>query len=185
MIARIVAFVAGHAGLQRPKAVRILALGVGFCGFFVVIPLLLGLAGHAVARSAGLAIPRSVEIPLGLGAAISGLCLLLWAVWAFWFVGGGTPAPFASPLRLVTEGPFRYTRNPIMLSGILFYFGVGTLWDRWVTGLVMFAIAGLLGTLYHKGIEEKELLARFGVQYEAYRRRTSFLIPLPPKPKRD
>ena len=38
-----------------------------------------------------------------------------------------------------------------------------------------------LGTSYHRSIEEKELALRFGKEYEEYRKRTSFFIPLPPK----
>lgn len=45
----------------------------------------------------------------------------------------------------------------------------------------MFIIPISLGILYHKKVEEKELLERFGREYEEYRRRTSFLIPWPPK----
>ena len=60
--------------------------------------------------------------------------------------------PFASPTRLVTSGPFKYTRNPIKLGAILFYFGIGTICDQLVTGIVMLAIAVLLGAIYHKSV---------------------------------
>jgi protein-S-isoprenylcysteine O-methyltransferase Ste14 len=50
-----------------------------------------------------------------------------------------------------------------------------------MTGLVMLALGALLGTFYHKVIEEKELALRFGEECEEYRKRTSFLLPLPPK----
>lgn len=33
------------------------------------------------------------------------------------------------------------------------------------------------GTFYHKTMEEKELAARFGKDYEAYKKSTPFLIP--------
>jgi protein-S-isoprenylcysteine O-methyltransferase Ste14 len=100
---------------------------------------------------------------------------------AFYFVGKGTPVPFASPTKLVTSGPFRYTRNPIKLGAILFYFGVGCIYDSFVAGLAMLVTGAMLGTVYHKCVEQKELVIRFGDEYERYRKRTSFLIPLPPK----
>lgn len=45
----------------------------------------------------------------------------------------------------------------------------------------MLMIAAPLGTPYHKAVEEKELLQRLDPKYDAYRKRTSFLIPRPPK----
>jgi protein-S-isoprenylcysteine O-methyltransferase Ste14 len=81
----------------------------------------------------------------------------------------------------VTSGPFKYTRNPIKLGAILFYFGTGTVCDQLLTGLIMSAIGLLLGAIYHKSVEEKELAIRFGKDYEEYRKRTSFLIPLLPR----
>jgi len=50
-----------------------------------------------------------------------------------------------------------------------------------MTGLVMLTIGVILGTFYHKGVEEKELLLRFGDEYKEYQERTSFLIPMPPR----
>jgi protein-S-isoprenylcysteine O-methyltransferase Ste14 len=47
--------------------------------------------------------------------------------------------------------------------------------------LVMLLTGATLGSIYHKCVEEKELAIRFGKEYEEYRKRTSFLIPLPPK----
>jgi protein-S-isoprenylcysteine O-methyltransferase Ste14 len=181
---RIVAFIAKHGGKKRPAAIRIMSLALGLFTFLGVVPFLLGIVGHRVADYTGLYVARPLEIALGLTGITIGLFFLLWSVAAFWFMGKGTPVPFASPTRLVTSGPFRYTRNPIKLGAILFYFGVGTIGDQMVTGLVMLAIGLLLGTIYHKGVEEKELLVRFGEEYSEYRNRTSFLIPWPPKRNR-
>jgi protein-S-isoprenylcysteine O-methyltransferase Ste14 len=35
----------------------------------------------------------------------------------------------------------------------------------------------IIGSFYHKAVEEKELLARFGKEYEDYKARTPFLVP--------
>jgi protein-S-isoprenylcysteine O-methyltransferase Ste14 len=184
MANRIVAFIAKHAGRKRSAAIRILSLVLGLFTFLGVVPFLLGSVGHRVAGYAGIHVARPLEIVLGTAGITTGLSFLLWSVAAFWLAGKGTPVPFASPTRLVTSGPFRYTRNPIKLGVILFYFGVGTIGDELVTGAVMLAIGFLLGTIYHKGVEEKELLIRFGEEYREYRNRTSFLIPWPPKRNR-
>ena len=181
MINKVAAFVAKHAGRERPTTIKILSLIMGSFLFFILAPIALGLIGRAVAKYMPIHLPRIAEASIGIAAILGGLVFLLWSVSTFWRVGRGTPVPMASPVKLVTVGPFKYTRNPIKLGAFLFYFGLGTVWDGLMTGLVMAAIAVMLGTLYHKSVEEKELAMRFGDEYEQYRKRTSFLIPLPPK----
>jgi protein-S-isoprenylcysteine O-methyltransferase Ste14 len=181
MINKVAAFVAKHAGRERPTTIKILSLILGSFLFFILVPIALGLVGHAVAKYMPIHLPRIVEVSIGLAGISGGLAFLLWSVSTFWRVGRGTPVPMASPVKLVTVGPFKYTRNPIKLGAFLFYFGLGTVWDGLMTGLVMAAIAVILGTLYHKSVEEKELALRFGDEYEHYRKNTSFLIPLPPR----
>lgn len=181
MTNKIVNFLSKHAGKERRTTIKILSLVTGIFIFFILVPIALGIFGHGVASYVLVSVPRIVEVALGIASIILGLFFYLWSVSAFWFVGKGTPVPFASPTRLVTCGPFRYTRNPINLGAILLYFGVGCICDGFVTGLVMLATGALLGSIYHKCVEEKELVIRFGNEYEEYRKHTSFLIPLPPK----
>ena len=181
MMGKVAAFVAKYAGKERPTPIKILSFILGSFAFFVLVPIALGLIGHAAAKYVPIHLPRILEVSIGLIGISAGLVLLLWSVSTFWRIGRGTPVPFASPVRLVTSGPFRYTRNPINLGAFLFYFGLGLVWDGLMTGLVMMAIAVTLGTLYHKSVEEKELAMRFGAEYERYRARTSSFIPWPPK----
>lgn len=177
---KLVAFVANHAGRPRPVAVKLLSLMAGFLMFLVVIPLILGLAAHFLAVSIPAFMPRVLEFVIGLTFILTGLFFLCWSAWTFWFTGGGTPVPFASPVKLVTTGPFRYTRNPIKLGASLIYFGLGAVIDTFMTGLMMFIVILICGAIYHKVIEERELAIRFGDAYESYRRRTPFIIPRPP-----
>lgn len=179
MPGRLVTFVARHAGKERSTATKVLSLLSGIVVFFVLVPSVLGLLGHWIVRQ--MAIPQAPNVLVSAVSIILGLVFLLWSIATFWFVGRGTPVPFASPTRLVTTGPFRYTRNPIKLGVTLFYLGVGSAFDGFATGLTMFVLGVILGSIYHKKVEEKELRIRFGQEYEEYRRRTSFLVPLPPR----
>jgi protein-S-isoprenylcysteine O-methyltransferase Ste14 len=181
MLNKVVTFVAKHGGKERSTMIRVVSYLWGFLFFFVVAPIVLGIIGHLIAELASLRVPRIFEMLLGLTAISVGLIFILWSVFTFWFIGRGTPVPLASPIRLVTSGPYKYTRNPLKLGAFLFYFGIGTICDELLTGLIMFAIALLLGILYHKNVEEKELTIRFGKEYKEYQKRTSFLIPLPPR----
>jgi protein-S-isoprenylcysteine O-methyltransferase Ste14 len=181
MLDKVVAFIAKHGGKERSTIFRIVSFAWAFLFFFVIAPIALAMAGHLVAEYISVHVPRTIEISLGVIAISVGLFFILWSVFTFWFIGRGTPVPIASPIRLVTGGPFKYTRNPIKLGAVLFYFGIGTVGDQLVTGFIMFAIGLLLGVMYHKSVEQKELTIRFGKEYEEYRKRTSFLIPLPPR----
>ncbi|MBF0103899.1 MAG: isoprenylcysteine carboxylmethyltransferase family protein [Deltaproteobacteria bacterium] len=181
MLEKVVGFIAKHSGQEHSTLIRIMSLVLGIFVFLIFSPLALGIAGHLIAECVHINVPRTVEMSLGVTGISVGFFFLFWSVSAFWFVGRGTPFPFASPTRLVTSGPFNYTRNPIKLGAVLFYFGIGTICDQLVTGIIMLAIGVLLGTIYHKSVEEKELVIRFGKNYEDYRKRTSFFIPLSPR----
>ena len=183
MINKVAAFVAKHAGRERPAAVKVLSLILGAVLFFFLVPFVLGLIGRAAAKFMPIYLSTIAEASIGIAGISAGLGFVIWSVSTFWRIGRGTPVPLASPVKLVTVGPFRYTRNPIKLGAFLYYFGLGVIWDGLMTGLVMAAIAMILGTLYHKAVEEKELALRFGDAYERYRKRTSFIIPLPPRNK--
>lgn len=65
-----------------------------------------------------------------------------------------------------------------MLLGVIIYFlGIGTIVDSITIGFIMSCLILLIGTCYSKFIEEKELRMRFGLEYEEYREKTTFLIP--------
>jgi protein-S-isoprenylcysteine O-methyltransferase Ste14 len=71
---------------------------------------------------------------------------------------------------IVTDGPFRYSRNPLYLSLVLFYLG-GTLLIDGVAPLIVLVLVLLV---LHFGIvrrEEQYLEGKFGDVYRAYRAR--------------
>ena len=54
---------------------------------------------------------------------------------------------------------------------------MGTFFGSFAIGITMFVVGLILGSAYHKLVEEKELMAKFGREYEEYRSKTPFLIP--------
>jgi protein-S-isoprenylcysteine O-methyltransferase Ste14 len=78
--------------------------------------------------------------------------------------------------ELITDGPFRYCRNPMTLGAILAYLGIAV-GARTPAGMALvLSFAGVLLT-YLKRFEERELAERFGAPYVDYKRRTPFFIP--------
>jgi protein-S-isoprenylcysteine O-methyltransferase Ste14 len=85
--------------------------------------------------------------------------------------------------ELLTEGPFRYCRNPMTLGAILAYLGIA-LAARTTAGMAfVLSFAAVLLT-YLKRLEERELAERFGEAYLAYRRATPFIVPRLPRQRR-
>ena len=81
---------------------------------------------------------------------------------------GTNVLPTQPTLALATDGPYRYTRNPLYLAAICVYVGV----SLWVDSLVMLLLLPPMIGVLHAGIvlrEERYLSAKFGDSYEAYR----------------
>ena len=148
-------------------------------------PVFLGLLPFLVA-GIGPRLDRRLGLPrLRIGAAgrvlgglltAAGFSLGLWSVYTQLDRGRGTPLPVMPTQELLTEGPFRYCRNPMTLGAILAYLGIG-ITARTPAGiaLVLSFAASLL--VYLKGLEEGELAERFGDAYLAYKRETPFIVP--------
>ena len=113
---------------------------------------------------------------LGGLVTVLGFSLGFWSVNTQLTRGRGTPLPVMPTQELLTEGPFRYCRNPMTLGTILVYLGL-CVWLGSLSALVIVLI--LAGALlsYIKFIEEKELEARFGQAYLEYKRSTPFILP--------
>lgn len=78
--------------------------------------------------------------------------------------------PYLESTAIVTEGPFRFSRNPLYLSATLAYLGVALWWSNlWLLLLLPPLVAAMQGLVI--GPEERYLEARFGEPYRAYRAR--------------
>ncbi|MEO0472921.1 MAG: isoprenylcysteine carboxylmethyltransferase family protein [Bacteroidota bacterium] len=90
--------------------------------------------------------------------------------------GKGTPLPTDCPNELVIAGPYRFVRNPMAVAGIGQGISVGII----LGSFLVILYAGIGGVLWHvlvRPVEEKDLAARFGEAYEAYRRKTRCWLP--------
>jgi protein-S-isoprenylcysteine O-methyltransferase Ste14 len=118
---------------------------------------------------------RPVDIgayPFRAGLVIGGLCIAIAVALGAWAIAemkrhGTTIHPGETPTRLVTSGPFRFTRNPLYLTHLFFIAGVAlamnSLW--FLAGVVVQAL--LLDRLIIVR-EESVIRERFGDEYGQY-----------------
>jgi len=113
-------------------------------------------------------LPERLEVPVALALVLPGLVLLP-ALRAF--VRARTrPEPWKPTTALVTDGPYRFTRNPMYLGFTLVYLGLAA-WANSAWPVVF--LPAVLGTM-HFGVirrEEAYLERLFGEEYRAYCRR--------------
>lgn len=118
---------------------------------------------------------------LGLLAYYVGIGLAVWAkvvMGQSWGPPGTRPDARDRAVRLVTEGPFRYTRNPIYFGLWFGLMGAYLALENWFV-LGVLAIGLLFPTLLRA--EEEILRDMFGDTYAAYARRTSRWWPRRPR----
>lgn len=106
---------------------------------------------------------------LGVAAVLASAGLGFWGIRAM-FQTGESPDPSAPTRRLVTGGPFAYSRNPLYLSLALFEVGLGLLFDNlWL--FILLLPAFLYVDRLIVGREEAYLEGRLGEEYREYKRR--------------
>lgn len=117
---------------------------------------------------------------------IPGIFFMVWSNASLFMTGKGGPAEGfgieISPKTkvLVTSGPYRYTRNPMVFGAYTMYLAL-TVYLNSYPAMIFILIFFPVIIFYLKKSEEKRLVKDFGEDYIKYRERVSMLIPLPPK----
>ncbi|NKB48266.1 MAG: isoprenylcysteine carboxylmethyltransferase family protein [Alphaproteobacteria bacterium] len=112
----------------------------------------------------------------GIAAGTVGLILAVSTVRLFLSQGGGTPAPWDPPPKLVIAGPYRHVRNPMITAVLLILIGESLIFQSSAIGtwmLVFFVVNGV----YFPLSEEKGLEERFGDDYRRYKENVPRWIP--------
>jgi protein-S-isoprenylcysteine O-methyltransferase Ste14 len=117
---------------------------------------------------------------IGIAMVVIGLPIGFWTVVDQFTRASGTPLPIMATQRLLTDGPYAWSRNPMVFGTLAAYLGLALISDSWCAmgGFLLFATFLLV---YLKLVEERELAARFGQPYLDFKQKTSFLIPWPHK----
>jgi protein-S-isoprenylcysteine O-methyltransferase Ste14 len=78
--------------------------------------------------------------------------------------------------ELITKGPYRWVRHPIYVSLLAMLLAVGTAWTWWPM-FIASVVFYLLGTEVRVRAEDGLLAARFGEEFEQYKRATPAYLP--------
>ncbi len=130
-------------------------------------------AAWLLGRVAPLPWPGLNDLParvIGYGLGAAGLALMAWGFLTL-READTTVLPHKRADRLVTDGAFRFRRNPIDMGEVLLFLGLaeatGNIWMAIMAPL--FAVAVLVLAILP---EERHLETRFGEAYLAYKERT-------------
>lgn len=143
--------------------IRTLTYAALFVAFILIYLPARVLAWAGVARPALMGWPQLG----GLIVGSVGVVLALSCVFAFAFIGKGTPAPFDPPRRLVIRGPYRFLRNPMYLGAGVALAGAALFYQS----LALLAFTALFLLVAHFFVilyEEPTLRRSFGPGYADY-----------------
>ena len=115
------------------------------------------------------ALPKSIAGSLGAVLSITGILIIRAAATNF-VKRKTTVNPGGVTTTIVSDGVFKYTRNPMYLSLTFIYIGVSTMMNAWVGLLLLIPLLFIV----QKGIierEERYLERKFGEEYLNYKAR--------------
>ncbi len=121
--------------------------------------------------------PAGWEVAIGVALVLAGVVANVWAERLFRRGGVGV-CPFSEAPRVITQGPYRVTRNPMYLGIVLVAGGVAIAMGSWVS---LVPVAILAVWLHWRFVlpEEEFLRERLGYAYEEYRRTRPRWLGLP------
>jgi len=167
---------------QYARRGRITALLLGQALFLVGYPAFIVLGAWLL--DGWLDLPRfvhsSLNAVLAIPLVVAGLILVEWTIALQFSQGLGTPLPIVATRRLITTGPYRYSRNPMAAGTTIVYLGIAVGLGS-LPAVALASIYPLVITVYTKLVEEKELALRFGPDYSEYKQRTPFVLPRLPR----
>ena len=124
---------------------------------------------------------ETLRLVIGAILAIDGLAISVWSIVYMRYKGNGNPmdafghevAPRTK--HLMTDGPYRLSRNPMLTGTFVYLIGICTWLWTW-QALAVFAIFVVI-MLVQVRTEESRLRRDFGEEYENYCSRTGRFLP--------
>lgn len=166
-----------HRAATGTKRTRTLLTPIGLM-IFIAFTALFVFAAIIVDRLLNLPglLPEGARLFVSIPLIVVGLAVTGWSVFHFLKVQG-TPVPFNPPPKVVSTGPYRFARNPMLTGVFLFFLGIGFCVGSFSLVLFFTPLYVLVNVWELKKIEEPELIKRLGDEYIEYRRHTPMFIP--------
>lgn len=161
---------------------------VGFLIFVIVIPFLIyfiSQIGHSFFKIPIIS-STVFRLIIAMILFVFGVILIIWTNIDLFRIGKGGPTDVfnieVSPRskKLVITGPYRFTRNPMVLGTNLVYFAIAIFINS-LASLIFCLSFFIIIIFYLKMTEEKRLLRDFGNEYCEYKKRVPMIFPFPKK----
>lgn len=130
----------------------------------------LGLAYLVGWITAGLTSSFALTKALGALLACAGIALMFWALATF-RAHATSVVPHQMPKRMITTGPFAFSRNPIYLGDAMVLAGAILWWGHWLA-LVLIPTFVLVIQRRFIAPEEGRLKESFGADFQKYAEKT-------------
>lgn len=152
----------------------IIGYNLGLILFIILIPLIMWKASGAFSYGV-------IHIIVLVAFSVAGIALSIWSIVYMKLVGKGNPmdafnhevAPRTSVL--MTAGPYKICRNPMLLGVFIYYLGLVIFLHSWQAVVIFVLYFAIM--MVQVSREEKRLEQDFGEAYREYKRSTKKLIP--------
>lgn len=151
---------------------------VGVLLFLVFFPALM----YAVAVNFVVPVDSLIASTVGAIFVLIGAVFMVWSNIDMVKIGRGCPTDgFNIALgertkKLIVQGPYKYTRNPMLFGTFVFYVGLALLFNSYSALIVPIVFISYM--VWHvKKFEEPRLYNDFKDEYVEYKKRTPLLFP--------
>ena len=151
---------------------------VGVLLFLVFFPALM----YAVAVNFVVSVDSLIASTVGAIFVLIGAVFMVWSNIDMVKIGRGCPTDgFNIALgertkKLIVQGPYKYTRNPMLFGTFVFYVGLALLFNSYSALIVPIVFVSYM--VWHvKKFEEPRLYNDFKDEYVEYKKRTPLLFP--------
>lgn len=107
---------------------------------------------------------------IGGGLVVAGVALMVWSLARF-RASDTTIVPHQKPVRIITDGPFALSRNPIYLGDVLVLLGAIFWWGAWPSLIVIPIFMAIIARRFIAP-EEARLKQSFGAEYASFSEKT-------------